>query len=90
LRLPFAEDADADESDFLARMPETCALDVAERGDHQSIEIANYLGMSRQGSDQVLAGALVKLRTALEQQAGAQAIEAMRALLRGESVDPDE
>jgi hypothetical protein len=44
-----------------AEPPETCALDVAERGKHKLIEIAEILGITRERVRQIEAKALAKL-----------------------------
>ena len=42
-------------------MPETCALEVAERGEHSLVEIGKMLGFSRERARQVEENALRRL-----------------------------
>lgn len=49
----------------LDRMPETCALDVADRGAMASERVAELIGVSRQRVDQIGADGLAKLRESL-------------------------
>lgn len=46
----------------LAKMRETCALDVAERGEHDGVAIGKLLGFTRTRTGQVCEGALLQLR----------------------------
>ncbi len=47
-------------------VPETCALDVAERGPLRTVEIAELLGMKKTTAFAALASALRKLRAAMD------------------------
>lgn len=49
-------------------MTYTCALDVADEGQHTSMEVAELLGMSRQRVSQIEMEALAKMRDALPTQ----------------------
>lgn len=64
LRLPFGEDVEA-----LETMDETCALDVADRSDHDMTQLAHYMGVTGSRIQQELPRALGKLR-ALAQEEG--------------------
>jgi len=48
-----------------AGVTETCALDVAARGEHTLDEIGTLLGVSRQGVQQIEARAMAKVKRAL-------------------------
>lgn len=50
----------------LAAMPETCTLDVADRGEAGWEEIGDYLNISRQGAEQVGYSAMVELSDSKE------------------------
>jgi DNA-binding XRE family transcriptional regulator len=53
---------------------QSCALDVADEGEHTQEEIAEAMGVSRQWVNKVEAVALAKLRRALARGAGGNAI----------------
>jgi hypothetical protein len=58
-------------SDAVLGMPETCALDVADRGGVTLEEIAELLGITRERARQIETGALVKLRLGVRAAGGA-------------------
>jgi hypothetical protein len=57
------ESSEDDIADVLREMPETCALDVADRGATTSRAIAELLGINRrQGVEELVSAALEKIR----------------------------
>jgi len=50
------------QEETLAQMPETCSLDVADRGEHDMTKIADYLNVTPARVQQEVASALHKLR----------------------------
>lgn len=61
LRVHPAARGAATRAEALARLPESCALDVADRGEHQLHEIANMMGITKERTRQIEFRALRKL-----------------------------
>jgi len=65
-RLYVTQDLDEGDEDDIAkvlfRMPETCALDVAERGANNFVSIGRLLNVSKQRVEQVQVRALARIR----------------------------
>ena len=59
-KFPFGDDVEVLES-----MPETCALDVADDGDHSRMQVAEFLNITIQRVQQLEVNALRKLTKAL-------------------------
>lgn len=54
-----------DDLNELRGVKHTCALDVADQGEHSGYQVADFLNISRQRGNQIEQGALRKLRVAL-------------------------
>ncbi len=63
LRIPFGEEPEA-----LAKMPETCALDVAERGGMTLEQVAQVQALTRERVRQIEVNAMKKLQAYLARQ----------------------
>lgn len=53
---PFDENDEDSVMDALREMPESCSLDVADRGGMTSQEVGDVLGIRRQGVEECIAG----------------------------------
>ena len=53
-----------DPAAVLEAMPETCALDVAEKGEHTFIEVGDLLGMTREAPRQLFERMIVRMKRA--------------------------
>ena len=62
IKINHESEGEEDIADVLLRMPETCALDVADRGPHTLNDIGIYMGLTRERIRQIEAKAIRKLQ----------------------------